>query len=150
NDAEESGEEESTIDPSPDLPSDDPPETESESETGDFVVEPDTFPESCDSFEQNCPSGEKCVPYASSGDLWDATKCVPVLGDQGVGEPCNYDGLAKATDDCDATSICWGFAELIPDAELVGTCHALCSGSLDTPECPPASECLISGSGVIS
>jgi len=150
----ETGDEESTTEPTPDpdLPDDDPPETESETETetGDFVIEPDTLPASCDSFEQDCPPGEKCVPYASGGDLWDANKCVPVLGDQAVGEPCKYDGLAEATDDCDADSICWGFAELVPDTDLVGTCHALCSGSLEAPECPPASECLISGSSVIS
>jgi hypothetical protein len=102
----------------------------------------------CDPFAQDCPDGQKCVPYGSSGGTWDANKCVPVLGDQAPGEPCIYGGTVEATDDCDATSHCWAVIEV--DGEAVGTCHAFCTGSGDMPECPPGSACLISGSGNIN
>ena len=101
----------------------------------------------CDSFLQDCPAGEKCVPYGSTGGNWDAFKCVPVMGDQAVGEPCVYGGVAEATDDCDANGGCWGVMDV--EGELIGTCHAFCLGSADDPECPEASACLISGSGSI-
>jgi hypothetical protein len=99
----------------------------------------------CDSFQQDCPEGEKCVPYASSGAGWDALKCVPVLGDQAAGEPCIYDGLTESTDDCDATS--WCFAV---DENGNGTCHLFCGGSEGRPDCPPMSACTISGAGVVN
>jgi hypothetical protein len=113
-----------------------------------FVEEGDLPPGACDSFAQDCPEGEKCVPYASSGGNWDALKCVPVMGDQPPGEPCVYGGIVDATDDCDATSTCWD-VQLVDD-ELVGTCYSFCTGAPDAPECPPLSACTISGSGVIN
>jgi hypothetical protein len=114
--------------------------------TNTFYPEEDLDHEDCDPWQQDdCPTGEKCVPYAREGGSWDANKCVPVLGDQAVGEPCEYAGLMEATDNCDAGSICWNV-----DAEGNGVCEALCWGSPQEPMCPPSSECLISGSGVIS
>jgi hypothetical protein len=117
---------------------------------GSFVGPSDDFfhlPE-CDPFLQDCPHGEKCVPYASSGETWDDVKCVPVLGDQATGEPCVFGGIVEATDDCDATSFCWPETEV--DGEMVGTCLDFCGGSLDTPECPEGSECLISSDPVVT
>jgi hypothetical protein len=105
-------------------------------------------PNHCDPFAQDCPDGEKCVPYGSTGGNWDAFKCVPVLGDQAVGEPCSYDGVVEATDDCDATGHCWNVKDV--DGEAVGTCHAFCQGTADDPMCPPKSQCMISGSGLPS
>jgi hypothetical protein len=99
----------------------------------------------CDSFAQDCPDGEKCVPYASSGGTWDALTCVPVMGNQAPGESCTYAGEVESTDDCDATSWCWHVNE-----EGMGTCHPFCTGTPDTPECPEASSCTISGDGVIN
>ncbi|EDM77332.1 hypothetical protein PPSIR1_26483 [Plesiocystis pacifica SIR-1] len=129
-----------------------------ETDTGDgFIPDDDSTggPPPCDLFEQDCPPGEKCVPYSSTGGgaIWDATKCVQILGDQAQDEPCNYDGVVLATDDCDATSMCWNV-----NAEGQGTCHSFCIGSADNPSCPEPSDpqacggysCLISGSGVIS
>ena len=125
------------------------------SEPNPTTMGPDFVPESddtvfydCDSFLQDCPEGEKCVPYGSTGSQWDAQKCVPILGDQGVGEPCVYDGVVPATDDCDASSYCWNAMEV--EGELVGTCHALCTGSHDAPMCPPGSNCSINGDGTIT
>jgi hypothetical protein len=115
-------------------------------ETG-FVIPEDVgmWTEECDSFAQDCPDGEKCVPYSSSGGTWDALKCVPVLGTQAAGEPCTYAGTVESTDDCDATSFC-----LDINQEEMGTCLPFCSGTADMPECPPSSSCSISGAGVVN
>lgn len=96
---------------------------------------------SCDPFLQDCPEGEKCVPYAANGGSWDDNKCVPVLGDNAPGEPCTWAGIMEATDDCDASSICW-YTELVDD-QYVGYCVAQCTGNADTPECPPDSQCFL-------
>jgi hypothetical protein len=101
-----------------------------------------TWVSECDPFAQDCPEGEKCVPYASSGDAWDANKCVPVTGEQLTGEPCTYGGVFEATDDCDATGIC-----LDRDGDTLGTCHAFCPGTADDPQCPDNQLCEISNEG---
>jgi hypothetical protein len=130
----------------------DPGETTDPSDTFDtlgFVPEYDEFWGSeCDPFAQDCDDGEKCVPYASSGSNWDASKCVQVMGDQAVGEPCSYAGAEEGTDDCDATSMCWNVMDI--DGELVGTCTPFCMGSADAPECPEGSSCNLSGDGVLT
>ncbi len=115
-----------------------------------FIPDDDTpSTDECDVYMQDCPEGEKCVPYASDGgDLWNALKCVPVLGDQALGEPCTWAGFVEATDDCDASSICWD-VELV-DGQYVGTCHAQCTGSPDMPQCPFGSSCTISGDGALA
>lgn len=84
----------------------------------------------CDVFQQDCPRGEKCTPYASSGGTWDAPKCVPLFGDLEPGEPCTYDGRVEATDDCDETSMCYD-----------GTCQRYCTGTADDPMCPVGLGC---------
>jgi hypothetical protein len=103
---------------------------------------------SCDPWIQDCPEGEKCVPYASSGGNWDSNKCVPVLGEQTSGESCTYAGMVESTDDCDATSFCFGVEEV--DGELIGNCHGFCQGTPDTPECPDGFVCPIANDGSIS
>jgi hypothetical protein len=91
----------------------------------------------CDIYAQDCPEGEKCVPYASRGGYLGALKCVPVLGDQAPGEPCVWDGPSEATDDCDGSSMCW-------EANGEATCKAFCLGSLDGDlVCPPGSTCSV-------
>jgi hypothetical protein len=109
--------------------------------TSEFVPAFDFFEEQlCDSYAQDCPDGEKCVPYGSTGGNWDAFKCVPVLGDQKPGEPCHYSGVAEATDDCDATSACWDVMDL--DGEWIGSCAPFCTGTEDDPQCPDSPGCV--------
>jgi hypothetical protein len=102
----------------------------------------------CDPFEQDCPHGEKCVPYASTGSWWDANRCVPVLGSQAVGAQCTFTNIVEANDDCDETSFCWNATEM--EGEMVGTCHGLCTGSLEMPECPDGHHCLLSSDSVVT
>jgi hypothetical protein len=126
----------------------DPETSTDESSTDAFLPRWDIVPiDPCDPFQQDCPEGEKCVPYASMGGPWNAHKCVPVMGDQAPGEPCWYGGAVAATDNCDETSMCWNVTVI--DGELVGTCTILCTGSADTPECPEGSSCSISGDGSV-
>lgn len=127
--------------------------TETEDSTSDdslsFVPEFDVPGHHCDSFAQDCPPGEKCVPYSSDGSsTWNANKCVPVLGDQQPGEACTWAGIVAATDDCDATSLCWDVMDV--DGELIGRCAAFCQGSADRPECPPPFQCIINGDSTIN
>jgi hypothetical protein len=58
----------------------------------------------CDPFAQDCPEGEKCVAYASSGGSLDANKCVLINGDAMPGESCMYGGVVEASDDCNASA----------------------------------------------
>jgi len=113
--------------------------------TGPAPPPSDMFIElACDAFLQDCPDGEKCVPYVSDGGSFNALRCVPVVGDQAVGETCHYDGPVQATDDCDELGYCW-YVE--GDS---GVCLALCLGSPETPECPPSTSCSITGDGVVN
>ena len=102
----------------------------------------------CDPFLQDCDPGEKCVPYGSTGGNWDANKCVPVLGEGKIGDPCTYDGVVEATDSCDANSMCWNVGDV--DGEVLGTCHPFCTGSPDVPMCPGGSSCSISCDGSLT
>lgn len=108
---------------------------------GAWIPEPDSIID-CDPLLQDCPVGEKCVPYGSTGGNWDDSKCVTVMGEQAPGEPCIYGGVVEATDNCDANSGCWNV-----DEEMIGTCYAFCLG--ENLECPPESECWY-GSGSIA
>lgn len=114
-----------------------------------FVPKDDTVSApQCDPFVQDCEPGEKCVPYGTTAGNWEANKCVPVLGDGTVGEPCTHDGVVEATDSCDATSICWNVGDV--DGEAVGTCAAFCTGTSDDPICPTGSSCSINSEGIPS
>ncbi len=119
---------------------------DSDTTTGVFVPDEDIAgATSCDAWAQDCPEDEKCVAYASSGGTWDANKCVPINGDGQVGDPCMYTSSAESTDDCGAGTWCWDV-----NAEGVGTCTALCSGSPDSPICDPGTSCSIANNGSIN
>lgn len=85
----------------------------------------------CDLAAQDCPRGEKCMPWANDGgDNWNATRCSPVPDDAAdVGEPCVAEGSpVSGIDDCALGLSCFG----VDPRTLQGTCTALCSG--DDPE----------------
>jgi hypothetical protein len=97
----------------------------------------------CDPFAQDCPDGEKCVPYASSGNGFDANRCVVITGSGEPGDVCNYGGMVDATDDCGEDSYCWAVGD-------VGVCKEFCQGTPDDPMCPDGFECLIDGDGSVN
>jgi hypothetical protein len=96
---------------------------------------------------QDCPPGQKCVPWANDGgDTWNATRCSWVEPDpMHPGEPCTVQGSpTSGFDDCDATSVCW---HVDPNTNE-GVCKAFCMGSPDAPTCSDESwhcELLIDG-----
>jgi len=108
----------------------------------------DTGDTACDPFMQDCPAGEKCVPYASSGGTWDANKCVQVTGDAQPGDSCIWDGPSAGTDNCGEDSICWDAMDV--DGVAVGVCTPFCDGSADNPICDPQTSCLIANEGAIT
>jgi hypothetical protein len=130
---------------------DDSPD-DSPTTSGSFYAGPEPDwgegPSWCDPFAQDCPEGEKCVPYSYSGGTWDANKCVPIVGDGQPGEPCTYGGTIEAIDDCDGSGMCWNVVEI--EGELVGTCTAFCTGTPDNPQCDGDASCLIANQGSIT
>lgn len=88
----------------------------------------------CDVFGQDCPEGNKCMPWAADGgQSWNSTTCVPVVGNPGqVGDPCTVEGSAvSGIDDCALGAMCYNVS-----AETnTGTCFELCGGNADDPTC---------------
>ncbi len=113
---------------------------------GDFIMSPDNGTScssvyQCDVWAQDCPDGEKCMPWACGDhDGWNASRCSALDDDPAqVGEPCTVvDGPFSGVDDCDISAMCWN-----PDPDtLVGECIAFCSGSEANRLCEdPATVC---------
>lgn len=107
-------------------------------------------PIACDIWAQDCPVGQKCMPWAyDGGNAWNATKCTPLAPRPGApGDPCKVEESAvSGLDDCDAASMCWG---VDPDTG-VGYCVAFCVGSWDRPTCEdPDTTCSVLNNGVLT
>jgi len=97
----------------------------------------------CDVFQNQCPEGSKCSPYADDGGgSWNNTKCTPLDRDPDhPGEPCTVQGSGvSGVDSCDADSMCWD----VDDDTMIGTCVQHCDGTLDAPLCPDGAACALS------
>ncbi|MEX1367431.1 MAG: ribulose phosphate epimerase [Nannocystaceae bacterium] len=103
---------------------------------------------SCDLFEQDCPRGEKCMPWANDGgNTWNAVRCSPVVEDPGQpGDPCLVEGSpVSGLDTCDVGAMCWD----VDPATLEGTCVAMCTGEESNPICEDRnSTCQTSSGGL--
>ena len=89
----------------------------------------------CTSEIQDCPEGEKCVPWILDDEL-ATNACVEVTGDAPPGSPCTHEGPPDNLDSCDLDGACWGEGPMI--GPFAGTCLAFC-----TPDCPAGSTCQI-------
>ncbi len=101
----------------------------------------------CDLWAQDCPAGNKCMPYDKNSDgIHDAARCVPLDSEPGeVGDDCTIEGsLASGVDTCGLGLMCWNTT-----AELEGRCVQMCSGSINDPKCPGGLICDISNGGVL-
>jgi hypothetical protein len=101
----------------------------------------------CSMFEQDCPTGEKCVPWSDQPDLTpDDIRCCPIIGDEpkAAGDECTVQGyFGSCEDDCEAGTFC-----LDPFGEGKGVCQQLCAGSPDNPICEPDQKCFVYFAGV--
>jgi hypothetical protein len=122
------------------------PGTDSGTDTGGTTGEPSG---DCDPFAQDCPPGEKCSAWADDGGgSWNATKCVPIAEDPAQpGEPCTVEASpVSGVDSCDLGSMCWDV-----DGSLMGTCVALCTGTMDDPACAEdTTTCSITNGGALN
>jgi len=103
----------------------------------------------CDVWTQDCPEGEKCMPWANDGGgSWNATRCSPLNANPGQpGDECEVEGSGvSGLDTCDLASMCWDV-----DGETnTGTCVPFCEGSADNPLCSDPDEgCSITNDGVL-
>jgi len=118
---------------------------------GSFIMPPDGGggTKECDPWTQDCPAGEKCMPYSGDGDnSWESLKCTPVMENPGqTGDPCTVEGSGvSGIDSCDVGHMCWNTD---PDTGE-GTCIRFCSGSPDAPSCDVAgTACTIVNEGVL-
>ena len=103
----------------------------------------------CDIWAQDCPDGEKCMPWANDGGTsWNATKCSPIQRDPDrIGESCTVvDSGVSGVDSCEAASMCWN----VDPKTNEGTCFAFCMGDETDPICEePGYVCPISADGVV-
>jgi len=103
-------------------------------------------PGGCDNFAQDCPEGQKCAAWVDGvGGSWNATRCVPVVGDQQPGELCTApEGGFSGLDDCAKGGMCWEVGE-----GNMGVCIALCTGTSEAPVCADDEMCSISAGGFL-
>ncbi len=116
-----------------------------------FLCVPDggTEPFECDPWAQDCPVGEKCMPWANDGgSSWNATRCSPVdASPNQIGDPCHVEGSGvSGIDDCALGAMCF---DVDPETNT-GTCYEMCHGSEANPQCfDPSSTCIFGGDGVL-
>ncbi len=107
-----------------------------------------TSPFECDFWEQDCPRGQKCMPYNTDGGTgWNGLHCISIVDDPGtIGEPCTVqDHPWSGIDTCDATSMCFGADEIT----LESICSGFCAGAPDNPICEdPNALCIMTGDSV--
>ena len=103
----------------------------------------------CDPYAQDCPEGEKCMPWANDGgDRWTAHRCSPIFDDpDAIGESCTVEGSGvTGFDSCELATMCW---DVDPET-LEGTCVPLCAGDETDPQCPAPTECLVADYGELA
>jgi Mg-chelatase subunit ChlD len=110
---------------------------------GIFLSEPDGggVGFECDLFAQDCPAGEKCMPWANDGGTeWNATRCSPIADDAvPTGKPCMVEGgPTSGIDDCSAGALCWNV-----DPSNAGTCVPMCQGDESNPMCATDQWCYV-------
>jgi hypothetical protein len=101
----------------------------------------------CDIWLQDCPDGQKCMPWANDGGgSWNATTCSPVDAMPGQsGDECTVEGSAvSGVDSCDKGLLCW-----YVDENNIGSCLDMCTGSAENAMCPSGSVCDITNDGVL-
>jgi len=98
----------------------------------------------CDPIAQDCPEGEKCMPWSNDGgSAWNATRCSPIDPTPvGIGESCMVEGSGvSGLDNCILGAMCW---DVDPETNI-GECIEMCSCSYENPICQGTNtSCVIS------
>lgn len=121
-------------------------------ETGSsFITMPDGggIANECNQWTQDCPKGEKCMPWANDGgNAWNATRCSPLSANPGqIGDDCMVEGSGvTGIDDCNVGSMCY----YVDPETAVGNCVGMCLGTPEAPQCDPGFLCSISNNGVLT
>lgn len=115
-----------------------------------FLPEPDLGDQTdCSTWLQDCPLGEKCMPYADDGtSTWNATRCSRIdSAPRRRGEACDAENSGvSGIDNCGEGLMCWG----VDSDGLDGNCVELCRGSEASPSCSGAgTTCIVSNGGVL-
>lgn len=109
-----------------------------------------TIDTGCDPLVQDCPEGDKCMPWANDGGgQWNATRCSPIANTAGQpGDPCTVEGTyPSGIDDCDIGAMCWNADPLTSG----GTCVEMCTGDWTNLLCTtPGTGCAVAYDGVIT
>lgn len=104
--------------------------------------------QSCTVWVQDCPEGEKCIPYAPcDGGGWTSELCIPVAKNPAkLGETCSVVGSYGGVDNCDRGLFCWKAY-----SQQSGVCVPLCMGSGDSYFCEiPERACVLnSGDSIL-
>ncbi len=103
----------------------------------------------CDIWQQDCPRGEKCMPWSNDGgSAWNAVRCSPIAEDPAVvGESCTVEGSGvSGLDNCELGAMCF----YVDSETNEGLCVGMCTGSPDEPVCDAGSQCLVSGEGTLA
>jgi hypothetical protein len=103
----------------------------------------------CDLWKQDCPKGDKCMPWSNDGSgAWNSTRCSPLdPNPAGLGEPCVVEGSGvSGIDNCDIRAMCFW---VDPDTNM-GECVPFCEGTPEEPTCADdCSRCTLSAEGVL-
>jgi hypothetical protein len=103
----------------------------------------------CDPWSQDCPEGEKCMPWSNDGGpAWNSLRCAPLnQSPKQIGDACTAEGGGlTGLDDCDVSLMCWD-----TDENGQGICVPMCTGSADAPICEdPNDTCVIANDGVLN
>ncbi|MCA9695174.1 MAG: ribulose phosphate epimerase [Nannocystaceae bacterium] len=146
-----SGTESSSSDSSTSETTTDPTTSSSSSDTDcEFVCETDMpgGTVECDIWAQDCPEGQKCMPWANDGgNSWNSTKCSDVQDNAGdKGDECTVEGSGVSGDDSCGLGL---FCYYIDQETGVGTCIEMCQGSPEAAMCDPGEVCAIANDGVL-
>lgn len=107
-----------------------------------FVCTADLPRQDCDTFEQDCDPGFKCIIFDPGGGGWDGRECVEIMGDGQHGDTCTFDDDSRS-DTCALGHMC-----VPPIGQEEGVCVAMCKGSPEEPLClPPLTICPIHSGG---
>lgn len=130
------------------------PGTDSGNDTEDqgFIQDPDGgggVAVECDVWTDDCPKGEKCMPWANDGgNSWNATRCSPLDENPGqVGDACMVEGSGvSGIDTCDSRSMCY----YVDSDTNEGICVGFCEGTPQAPTCDTGYICTIVNDGVLT